>query len=278
MSNSVTKSSAPLILTVDTSSPRSGLAIARGAELIAHLGFVGEEKRSSQLLGEIDWLLSRVGLAVNDLDAFATIIGPGSFTGLRVGLATIKGFAHALKKPVINITSLEANAYACPVTAYVCTLIDAHRNEVYAQFFQRQLDCVTPLSEPVVTGLKELLEGAKQFQQESLVKRLFWSGDGLLLHQEAVVAYAQEQQIKYSFKCSSGQILTEADNEWILDPPQDFLIGPAARYAYEKFQRGEVTGAADFTAYYIRPTEAEVKLKLGLLGKKKDALREETTK
>ena len=86
------------------------MAVARGASLIATLQGDADEKRSERLWGEIDSLLSEAGLKINDVDLFSVCIGPGGFTGLRVGIAAIKGFASANSKQIVGVTSLEAVA------------------------------------------------------------------------------------------------------------------------------------------------------------------------
>jgi tRNA threonylcarbamoyladenosine biosynthesis protein TsaB len=80
----------------------------------------------------VDTVCSMSGIKIGDVDAFAVTAGPGSFTGLRIGISTIKGLAFSLNKPVIGISSLEALAWQCAQSPYlICPLVDARKKEVY---------------------------------------------------------------------------------------------------------------------------------------------------
>src|SRR5262245_42368198 len=120
MSNLEQNSDEPIILAADTSSVRASLAVTQGDRTLALLGLVSEERRSSNLLSDFDWLLERLGRRIEDIDLFAVVTGPGSFTGLRVGLATMKGFAHATGRPMVGLTSLEVSACASGESPCAC--------------------------------------------------------------------------------------------------------------------------------------------------------------
>ncbi len=99
-----------VVLAADTSSACSGFALARGSELIASLQSQTSEPHSRTFFFQTSELLKRAGMKLNDVDVFAAATGPGSFTGLRVGLAAVKGFAHSMGKPAIGINSIDALA------------------------------------------------------------------------------------------------------------------------------------------------------------------------
>ena len=85
----------------------------------------------------IDHMLCDAGLSIRDIDAFGIVAGPGSFTGLRIGMATVKGFAQAMNKPVVPISTLEALAYNLPyASGVVCPILDAQRSQVYTGIFR----------------------------------------------------------------------------------------------------------------------------------------------
>jgi len=82
-------------------------------------------------------VLEIAGFSVADLDGLAVTVGPGSFTGLRIGISTVKGFAYALDKPVVGVSSLKALARQCAATSYlICPLIDARKGEVYCATYR----------------------------------------------------------------------------------------------------------------------------------------------
>src|SRR5262245_41766867 len=98
------------ILAADTSSPLASLAIVRGDKILASLAGGAHLPHSKALFSNLSILLQLSGLELLEIDAFAVATGPGSFTGLRVGLASIKGLAHTLSKPAIGISSFDALA------------------------------------------------------------------------------------------------------------------------------------------------------------------------
>ena len=120
------------ILAVDTATKSCSVAVIGGDSLLAESTVANNQTHSRHLLQLIDAVIGQAGLEISDLDGFAVSIGPGSFTGLRIGIATIKGLAFSLKKPVVGISSLMALAYQCRQKPYlICPVIDARKQEVY---------------------------------------------------------------------------------------------------------------------------------------------------
>lgn len=122
----------PLVLAVDTSSAYAGFALARGAELIASLKIDASVPHSQTFFLQISELLKVAGISLNEVQIFAAATGPGSFTGLRVGLAAIKGLAHSLGKPAVGINSIDALALSSKVIGEVLVMIEAGRKEFYS--------------------------------------------------------------------------------------------------------------------------------------------------
>jgi len=126
----------PLLLAIETATRNTSVALLRGDESIAEAGGADGAAAAETLLPAIDRLLRENAVAVADLDAFAVSIGPGSFTGLRVGLATLKGLAFGSDRPVARVPTLTALAWRSqrrdlPVAA----LLDARRGEMYAAVY-----------------------------------------------------------------------------------------------------------------------------------------------
>ena len=124
------------LLAVETSSPIFSAAVCDGPDVKAFLQVEGQGRPSSLLTDLMEQVLGKAGLRLSDLDGFALSIGPGSFTGLRIGVMTLKTMAWALKKPVLPVSSLEVVARnADPSSRDLLVLVDARRGNVYSALF-----------------------------------------------------------------------------------------------------------------------------------------------
>lgn len=138
-----------LILAVDTTTPSGSAALLNKGELVAEAGVHSFPSHSERLLGTVDFLLKMNRLDIKELDGFAVAAGPGSFTGIRIGLGTIKSFAYASGKPVAPVSTLRALAWKLKDSParLLCPLIDAKKGEIYAALFEargRDLKEVVP--------------------------------------------------------------------------------------------------------------------------------------
>jgi len=125
------------ILALDTSTPVASLAVAEGKTVLAESSLPRSITFSRTLIPEIKRILDLTGLRVHDLDALAVGLGPGSFTGLRIGLAAAKGLAWAAGRPLIGVPTLEAMVQGLPPSPWpACPLLTARKNLVYAAFYQ----------------------------------------------------------------------------------------------------------------------------------------------
>lgn len=167
------------ILALETATAGAGLALADDERVIAELALGAERAVSEQLLPALDALLALAGGARDTIAAYAISIGPGSFTGLRVGLATVKGLAFGSDAAVAAVPTLAAlAAAAAPAPGPVAALLDARRGEVYAAIYAMPGDLEPTLLPEGVYAIDELaarLPGAC-----TLV------GEGALLHQAAL--------------------------------------------------------------------------------------------
>ena len=148
-----------LILAADTSLPILSVALVDGDALVGAMALEGRGSRNEKLLPAIDWLLAENGVDRHRIDLFATTRGPGSFTGVRIGLATLQGLALALGKPMCAMSTHEAAAHGEPGS--VAVVDDAGRGEFYVSTFEdgRELSAPRLLSErPAGVRLIELAE------------------------------------------------------------------------------------------------------------------------
>ncbi len=125
-----------LILAIESSTRVARAAVLRGAALLAEFAAEPTGSQSEQLLPAVDRALREAGVRVAALDAFAVSIGPGSFTGLRVGIATARGLAFGSGRPVAAVSTLAALASGVPSAGAVASLLDARRGELYAAVFE----------------------------------------------------------------------------------------------------------------------------------------------
>lgn len=125
------------LLTIDTATSACSVAITDGERLVGEYLLAGGPALSSRLFDCIDSLLAECRLCLGDMDGFGVSLGPGAFTGLRVGLGAVKGMALATGKPIAGFSSLAMLALNVPMTErLVCPLFDARKNEVYAGFYR----------------------------------------------------------------------------------------------------------------------------------------------
>jgi tRNA threonylcarbamoyladenosine biosynthesis protein TsaB len=171
-----------IILALDTTSEFGSLAVRRDGETISELALHSPEGFAHLIFPAIDEVLCKSGIGLADIDCFAAANGPGSFTGVRVGLSAIKGLAAALGKPAVGVSNLRALASFgnSPLRA---TMIDARRGEVYAAVYDSALRIVVP---EVVMPLAAWLETFSKAEYERV------SQEGGPRKLAAAVAYCAE--------------------------------------------------------------------------------------
>jgi tRNA threonylcarbamoyladenosine biosynthesis protein TsaB len=171
------------ILGIETATRTGGVAIVSEGGVLAEYTLNIEVTHSERLMSTVDRVFKDTGLQMASIDGFGVSIGPGSFTGLRIGLSTVKGLAFTTGKPVAAVPTLKALAWNTPHARYpVCPLLDARKKEVYAALYRydgRELiqdlpETVLPLDELAERVAGEVLftgEGARLFSGD--IERLF---------------------------------------------------------------------------------------------------------
>jgi tRNA threonylcarbamoyladenosine biosynthesis protein TsaB len=136
-----------LILAVDTTTSHGSVALLENSDLMIEVNSSSSLTHSERLLPAIDLILGQRGLTFEDVGAFAVAVGPGSFTGIRIGLSTIKSFALASDIPIAPISTLEALALKLkhPHNRLLCPLLDARKGEVYTALFEVQKGRLTEM-------------------------------------------------------------------------------------------------------------------------------------
>ena len=218
-----------LILAIDTSGPSCGVALHREGLLCYEATVNNRLTHSVNLMPMVDEAFKRSGTKVEDVDLFAAVIGPGSFTGVRIGVSAIKAMAFACEKPCIGINALEALALGCAETGHlVCPIRDARVQQVYGAVYQ----CGNRLMEDEAIKIDELMERLPAFGETTL-----FVGDGARVYQ-AVIA---ERMGKHA----------------VFAPPHlsELKAGAAAAIAYAR--RGEAIHHHELEPLYLRAPQAE---------------------
>lgn len=216
------------ILAIDTSALTATAAILSEDTLIGEISTTTKLTHSQTIMPMIDELLKKVSLDITDIDIFACSEGPGSFTGLRIGIGTIKGLAYGLGKPVVGVSTLEALAHNIDVTdLIICPVMDARRGQVYNGLYRYNEGVLECIAEPRALSIEELCE--------ELTKKTIFVGDGVNVHKEKIKELLGENAVFTS--------------------PQN-LLQRAGSVAYAALSK-EAVSAEDLTAVYLRKPQAE---------------------
>ena len=240
-------STTPLILAIETATRAGGVAIARGAEILASRSGDASSSHSNDLIENIDAILKEAGVELSAVDVLAAAIGPGSFTGLRIGLATAKSLAVSLDRRCVGISTLAAVAHAAGVAEQIVALLPAGRGEVFAQMFAVNDDEVEPLDEAAHISPSALVARYGSYPH------LLWAGEGAHAQVEVIRSAASGKGIE--LKAGAVDVGT---NGWMLATPAPALAGDVARLAFREWRKGNVIDPEALRANYVRASDAEI--------------------
>lgn len=170
------------VLSADTSTDVNTVAIVSDDQLLGEISINAGKRHSERLIPLVDTLLTEVQLSIDDIDLLAISIGPGSFTGLRVGLSTWKGIAIAKGLPLIGVPSLDAMTRLAPFyDIFVCPILDARMKEVFAGIYQFEKRNRETICENFLGSIQEFIELLKKWVNS---QPLLFIGNGSLLYKE----------------------------------------------------------------------------------------------
>ncbi len=217
-----------LILAVDTTGDPGSIALISETGVVAEADLGPPGAFADVLFGAIEVLLGRAGVAVTDISAFASASGPGSFTGVRIGLTAVKGLAEATGRPAIAVSNLQALAYfgTRPLRA---VMIDARRGEIYGSLYNAALD---PIRDEVVMKLDDWLASFSELPPGEVE---------VITNSQALAEVVRSGY--------SGTLVFEA--------PHGLAVA-IGRIALDRFQRGMVQDAIEIDANYVRRSDAEL--------------------
>jgi len=228
------------ILAIDTSTSMATVAIAAGGKIAAESTFNTDRTLSARLIPEIERLLTLSGLAVADIDLFACSVGPGSFTGVRGGVATIQGLALAAGRPCVGFSSLALLAMNLQQAAYpVCALLDARKSEVYAALF----DCSSPSPAPLLQDCVLPPERFLDLLRETTDSPVLFCGDGAARYHDLISDRLGDRVLFAPFPLNTAR----ASNGVLL--------------ALQAFHNGAALDPSRLLPIYLRASEAEINRK-----------------
>jgi tRNA threonylcarbamoyladenosine biosynthesis protein TsaB len=221
------------ILGIETSTTTGSVAVVSEDSVIAQYSLNIEVTHSERLMTTVDRVLKDTGFTIADMDGYAVAIGPGSFTGLRIGLAAVKGLALVTGKPVAAVPTLQALAWKVPYAAYpVCPMLDARKNEVYASMYRFDGTTLVHVMAEAVISLSLL---SKRISEKTV-----FTGEASHLFREEIVNLFGDRA---------------------LFAPVSAILPSAATVAeigFDMIKNGKQADMDSVTPMYIRRSEAEV--------------------
>ncbi len=226
------------ILALDTSTKNFSLAVFKNNEPAASHNVVLDKILSDSIIPSIDLILKKANIPLSKLDGFAVGLGPGSFTSLRVGLSTIKGFCLATQKPVVGISSLDAIAMNVNATAAqdICVIADAKRQMVYAAFYKRSAKGLRRRSRYFLAGIKDLFPLIK--------KETIFIGDGLASYQPLV---------EHHFARGLPKVFFANENHWLPQAEQLAVL------SLTRFEQKKYDDSRTIVPLYLYPQDCQVR-------------------
>ena len=245
----------PLILSLETATQGGSVFLGRGNEQLATRNGNPEVSQSASLLRDINESLDEAGVSLRDVDLLACASGPGSFTGLRIGIATLKALAASLQRSCVGIPTLEAVAHAAGASRETVALLPAGRGEVFAQMFSVSHDgTVAELDSPAHLSPQRLVD------RYAASRNLLWAGKGAHLQRDFIKLYAHQHRIAFAedLSESNADSIEPGRIVWRLAPEEANLAKHVAALALQLFQTDKIQSPHSLSAIYVRPSDAEL--------------------
>lgn len=223
-----------MVLSLDSATEAATCAVLNDGRLLGEITINNEKQHSVILMNVIDTLLKMLKLDISDIDGFVVSKGPGSFTGLRIGVSVIKGLSMGTGKPFVSVSTIEALAYNMAYTSgIVCPILDALRGNVYTCTYKYSKDNLVALSELEIISLEDLL-----IKLSSMEQPVCFLGDGVEKYKEMIISRLPNsifapKNLNIARSSSLGEI------------------------GLEKLQQGECENLYTFAPIYLRKSQAE---------------------
>ena len=222
------------ILGIDTSTKYAGVAVIEDGTLLAQSAMQFMASHSEKLLPEIAHILEIMKIPLETIDYYAITVGPGSFTGLRVGISTVKGLAFVTGKNVVPVSSLKVIARGFPYVDFpICPVMDARKKEVYSAIFKWQNQKLVRVKKDTVLSIDMLTEWIED--------KTVFAGDGAILYKDKLIE-------------KLGDKAVFAEPIYSIPSPEIVAI-----IGEEKVREGAFISAKQLQPLYLRKSEAEIK-------------------
>lgn len=225
------------VLGLDTSTLMTTCGVIDENILLGEYSLNQDMSHSEKLVPMVKDVLDNLQIKIEDIDVFGVSTGPGSFTGLRIGIATIKAFAHIFDKPIVGVSTLEALAFNLPYNDVVVPMIDARRDRVYTGIYKWEGKDLISIMEPTVMEIDTLLDLLDKNHENIVV-----NGDGSLLFKERILSKLKDK-VRFA---TIGQNMCRASS-----------ICELALYKYKK---GIVDDYFALAPDYLRESQAQREL------------------
>ena len=220
------------ILAIDSTATAASVAVTENEKLLAEYTLLNGNTHSETLLPMVENILCRLGISTKEIELFACSVGPGSFTGVRIGTATIKGLAFATGKPCAGVSTLEALAYnLVGFEGLICPVMNARRSQVYTALFSSDGSTLTRITDDAAISISEL--------------------DAMLAKKDIPVRF-----------CGDGYDITLAElkNTTVSATPEKLRSQSAysvACVAFKNHLNGNTVSDAELVSTYLRQCQAE---------------------
>lgn len=223
------------ILAVDTASRTCSAAVIKDRAILAEINESSGETHSRHLMKIIDHVLDLSGCSMQDLDGFAVSKGPGSFTGLRIGISTVKGLSFATGKPIVGISAFDALAFQFGYPPILIAVwLDARKNEVYFAEYRYEKQTIKKISEDQVGPPERAIEG--------VIEPCLFMGDGAVKYRDMIHKTVGDLAV-----------FTRSDQNTIRASAVGLL-------SVDRFEARQVENLDIFAPFYIRKPDAEIQL------------------
>lgn len=224
------------ILAFDTSGPVASVAVTDGETVLGEYSLNHGKTHSQVIIHMADELLKRLDIGAGDIDLFAAAIGPGSFTGLRIGVTSVKAMAYATEKPVIGVPTLDALAFGNiqSIGLMACPMIDAKNGTVYSALYKMNDDTLERIIDYSWISVEEMLAKISNFEESTI-----FTGDGAIVHHELIKS---KLGLKAVF-ARPNQMLQRASSVALL--------------ALDEYNAGKRGKVEDMVPFYIRKSQPE---------------------
>lgn len=223
------------VLAVDTSASVAAVAVMDNETLLGEYILNHKKTHSQKLMPVINDIMKNLEIGPSDIDIYAASSGPGSFTGLRIGITTIKAIAYAAQKPVVSVPTLDSLAYNVPLyESLVCPIMDARNNQVFTAVYKWEKNIPVNITEYMGIPISELVDIIKGKN-----KKVVFVGDAVDMHREFLM---KELQDKCEF--APGNILLQKASS-------------VAQIALYRASQGILENCFDMVPFYLRKSQAE---------------------